>query len=599
MARTDVVAAVLIALVVAAPASEAQRGKKESAEFTKQGLLIVNFTPGRGSDMRSARRAADAVRSRLGQLANNREVDVIDGDDIRLKAERAGYSADTTFDLGTIHALGRQLRADEYVLADVTNGPSGPHIAGQLVLIRDENLRQPILEASAPKLDSAAHLFAKHIAAARAQLIPERRCENALRDGSGDRAVAAAKEGVASYPQGIIARACLLWALRATHAGANEILTIAREILAVDAVSPHALEAGAMALDSLHRRDEAADMWFKLAALDTANVDVAVRVAYSLLNGGNGKRAEPFIVRLADGHPEDIRPLQQKWRVMYENKNWTQAISAGESLLERDSLARRDSTFFLKLGTVYHTVNMPFKALETLAHGVSAFPKDTRLYSLYAQYIRAEADSVIPRGLALFPRSADLLAMNAKDLRGKGKLSESLDATKQAIAIDSTMAQGQLMVAQLEIELGRPDSALSSLHRAAAGGEDSTLVAQFALSKGNGFYRAANATKTSADFGLALRFLTFADSVRSTVQSKFLIGAAAFGVAQSAFTEGAAVKDKTESCRLARLGASMLPMARAGLEAGQEAFAEAAKQSLDFLVQLDAYSEQAVANFCK
>ena len=599
MRRTDAVAVVLIALVALASTTEAQRGKKESAEFTKQGLLIVNFTPGRGSDMRLARRAADAVRSRMGQLANKREVDVIDGDDIRLKTERAGYSADTTYDLGTIHALGRQLRADEYILANVTNGPSGPHITGQLVLIRDENLRQPIPEVTAPKIDSAASLFAKHIAAARAQLIPERRCENDLRDGIGDRAVAAAKEGVSSYPQGIIAKTCLVWALRATHAPANEILAIAREILAVDPVNPHALEAGAVALDSLHRRDDAADMWFRLAALDTTNVDVAVRVAYSLLNGGSAKRAEPFIVHLTESHPDDIRPLQQKWRVMYENKNWAQAIAAGEALLERDTLARRDSTFFLRLGTVYHTANMPFKALETLAHGVWSFPKDGRLYSLYAQYVRGESDSVITRGLALFPKSADLLAMNAKDLRGKGKLAESLDATKQAIALDSTMTQGQLMVAQLEIELGRPDSALSSLHRAAAGGEDSSLVAQFALSKGNGFYRAANGTKTSADFGLALRFLTFADSVRSTVQSKFLIGAAAFGVAQSAFTEGAALKDKVESCRLARLAAGMLPTARAGLEAGQEAFAEAAKQSLDFLGQLDTYAEQAVANFCK
>jgi hypothetical protein len=83
------------------------------------------------------------------------------------------------------------------------------------------------------------------------------------------------------------------------------------------------------------------------------------------------------------------------------------------------------------------------------------------------------------------------------------------------------------------------------------------------------------------------------------VQSRFLIGATAFGVAQSAFTEGAALKDKAESCRLARLGAGMLPVARAGLEAGQEAFAEAAKQSLDYLVQLDTYAEQAVTSYCK
>ena len=243
-------------------------------------------------------------------------------------------------------------------------------------------------------------------------------------------------------------------------------------------------------------------------------------------------------------------------------------------------------------------MSKPFKAIETLAHGVATFPKDVRLYSLYTQYLRADADTVIPRGLALFPQSAELAAINAKDLRAKGKLAESLDATKRAVELDSTMAQGRLTVAQLEIELGRPDSALVALHRAVSGGEDSALVAQFALSKGNAFYRAANGTKMSADFGLALRFLMFADSVRSTQQSKFLIGATAFGIAQSALTEATKLKDKVESCRLAKLGAEMMPVARSGLKAGEEMFAEAAKQSLEYLDQLDPYVEQELTAYC-
>jgi hypothetical protein len=166
------------------------------------------------------------------------------------------------------------------------------------------------------------------------------------------------------------------------------------------------------------------------------------------------------------------------------------------------------------------------------------------------------------------------------------------------VELDSTMAQGRLTVAQLEIELGRPDSALVALHRAVSGGEDSALVAQFALAKGNAFYRAANGTKMSADFGLALRFLMFSDSVRSTQQSKFLVGATAFGIAQSALTEATKIKDKVESCRLAKLGAEMMPVARSGLKAGEEMFAEAAKQSLEYLDQLDPYVEQELAAYC-
>ena len=581
-----------------APALGAQRGKKEPLEFTRQGLLIVNFVPGPGADLRLGRRAADAVRDRVAKLVNKREVEVIDGEEIRTQLERAGYSPDTTFATGEAHAIGRYLRADEFLIARVTNGPSGPRLSGQLLLLRDENLRQPLPEVGALKLDSAATLFAKAIAAARGQLVPERRCENALREGSGARAVAAAREGVALYPQSTIARTCLVWALRQMKSVSNELLTVSRELLAHDSTNVHALEGAAVALDSLRRRDEAATMWLKLAESDTANAELGYRITFALFDGGNAKRAEPFIMSLNERFPGDIRFTQQKWRITYENKSWNRAIDAGEKLLARDSSALADSAFYLRLATAYHNVNNPFKAIETLAHGVATFPKDVRLYSLYTQYLRAEADTVIPRGLALFPQSAELAALHAKELRARGKLAESLDATKRAVERDSTMAPGRHSVAQLEIELGRPDSALVALRRAVAGGEDSTLVSQFALAKGNAFYRAANGTKLSADFGLALRFLAFADSIRSTQPSKFLIGAAAFGIAQSALTEATKIKDKTESCRLARLGAGMMPVARSGLRAGEEMFAEAAKQSLEYLDQLDPYVEQELAAYC-
>jgi tetratricopeptide (TPR) repeat protein len=588
----------LVGFLAIAPSLEAQRGKKEPLEFTRQGLLIVNFIPGPGADLRLGRRAADAVRDRVAKLINKREVEVIDGDDIRTQLERAGYSPDTTFATGEAHAIGRFLRADEFLIARVTNGPSGPRLSGQLLLLRDENLRQPLPEVGALKLDSAAMLFAKAIAAARTQLVPERRCENALREGSGARAVAAAREGVTLYPQSTIARTCLVWALRQMKSMSNELLTVSRELLAHDSTSVHGLEGAATALDSLRRRDEAATMWLKLADTDTANAELGYRISFALFDGGNAKRAEPFIVGLTERFPDDIRFTQQKWRITYENKSWNRAIEAGEKLLARDSTALADSVFYLRLATAYHNVNKPFKAIETLAHGVATFPKDMRLYSLYTQYLRAEADTVIPRGLALFPQSAELAAINGKDLRAKGKLAESLDATKRAVELDSTMAQGRLTVAQLEIELGRPDSALVALHRAVAGGEDSALVAQFALSKGNAFFRAANGTKLSTDFGLAFRFLSFADSIRSTQQSKFLIGATAFGIAQSALTEATKLKDKAESCRLARLGAEMMPVARSGLKAGEEMYAEAAKQSLEYLDQLDPYVEQELTVYC-
>jgi tetratricopeptide (TPR) repeat protein len=599
-ARRCVLAGAIVMVVAAWPAG-AQRPtekKKDTPEFTRQGLLIVNFKPLAGADMKLARNAANAVRSRVGKFVNKREVDVIDGDDIEIRMERAGFNPDTVYELRDIRSVGKYLRADEFVLARVANSPAGPRISGDLLLFRDERLRQPLPEVTARRLDSAAVLFAKEIATARLQLAPERRCENSLREGSASRAIAAAREGIAIYSHGAIARTCLVWALRQTTTPASTILSEAEALLAIDSGSAHGLEAAAAALDSLRRRDEAATHWLRLAATDTGDVDLAVRVGYSLLDGGNSKRAEPFIVQLCDKYPDDLRLLQEKWRATFENKHWPVAIAAGELLFDRDSISRRDSSFYYKLGLAYHSQNMPFKAIETLAHGVASFPKDARLYSLYTQYIKAEADTVVPRGLALFPQSADLVALNAKELRARGKIAESLDATKQAVALDTTMVQGHLMIAQLEIELGRPDSALLALRAGLARGEDTSLVAAFALSKGNTLYRAANSTKTSADFGASLRMLAFADSIRSSDQSRFLTGAAALSTAQSALTEAAKVRDKESKCRLARMATDLLPLARSGLRAGETVYAEAAKQSLGYLDQFDPFAQQQLKIVC-
>ncbi len=588
------------ALVLAVAASAAaQRGKKDQPEFTRQGLLIVNFAPRAGADMKLGRKAADAVRSRVGRLVDKKEVDLIDAGDVGYRMERAGYNPDTTYDLQEIRSAGKFFRADEFVMASVSSGPAGPRLSGSLVLLRDERLRQPLPDATAPKLDSAAVLFARSIAAARVQLVHERRCENALRAGSGLRAVEAAREGVNAYPRGSIVRTCLVWALHQNGAPAKEVLAAAESLLAIDSVSPHGLEAAAVALDSLRRREPAAGYWLRLAATDTTDLDLAVRVGYALLDGGNASLAEPFLVALSTAHPEDVRFVLQKWRAAYENKHWPVAIAAGETLLERDSVSRRDSLFFYRLGFAYHSANQPIKAVETIAHGVNAFPHDAKMYALYSQYIKAEADTALPRGLALFPQSVELLNLHATELHARGKVAEALDATRHLVSLDSATKHGHMSIAQLQIELGRPDSALASLHAALTSGDDSAYVGMFALAKGNALYQAAaSGGQSNADLAAALRMLAFADSVQTSEQARFLTGVAALAVAQTALKESMKLTDKGESCKRVRMATDVIPLARVGLHAGETSFAETAKQSLDMLDQLDPYAQQQLKVLC-
>jgi tetratricopeptide (TPR) repeat protein len=351
-------------------------------------------------------------------------------------------------------------------------------------------------------------------------------------------------------------------------------------------------------LDTLRRRDEAATMWLRLAATDTADVELTQRVLYAMIFGGNSRRAEPLVLRASDDHPENVTLLRLRWRITYDNKNWPRAITAGERLMAADSAAATDSVFFLRLASAYRANNQVYKAVELAARGVDRFPGDVRLYTLYAGFVKTESDTVVTRGLALFPRNADLYAMSAKDLRAKGQVAEALQATRTALSIDSTLTRGELLIAQGEVELGRPDSALAALHRAVGHGEDTSLVAQFALARGNALLRAANGTKSRDDFRLAMRFLGFADTLRKSPQSTFLFGVAAYSITQSALSDAPKMPTKPESCELSRMGAETLPLARAGLEGGQEVSPDAAKQYLDYLGQLEPYVQRQIDAFC-
>lgn len=597
----------LLLPLVLAPFAALHAQRRQPPEFTQQVVLVPNFwvaganaTPSRArDDLRLGRRIGDEVRDRLADLVTKREARLVGGFEIRQSFDLAGYMHDAALTITEMRQQGQTFRTDEIVLGIVTRQPNGGvRVEGRLLLWRDVRQRQPIEPVAAPTVDRAAAQFARMVHQARVQLPYQRRCENSLRAFQNARAVQHAREGIAAYGRGALVRTCLLWAMRANGAPFEEILREARTLLDIDPGAFFGLETAAVAFDSLKRRAEAADMWLRVAATDSNNVELIERVVRAMAEGGNSKRAEPLIVRVSDANPAHMGLMRQRWRVANDNRNWPLAIAAGEKLLEKDAEAVGDSVFYLRLASAYRANGQIFKAMELVARGVSVFPKDARLYAMYTQFVKEEGDSVLPRGLALYPHSAELLALNAKELRSKGMVAEALDASKRAVELDSTIAQGRLMVAQAEIELGRPDSALATLRRALPAGEDTATVAQFALSKGNVLFRAANGTKTRADFQLAMRFLALADSLRPTPQTKFLLGASALSVAQTALTDAPTLKAKEESCIVAQLGAETLPIAREGLTAGRDVSPEATKQYLEYLDLISPYAEKQIAAFC-
>jgi len=577
---------------ITAAAGSPLGAQRHVQEFTQQGLLVSPF---KSNDRKLGNHVADEIRGRVEKAGNKRELEVIDEKSMVTALFNAGFPGDMVPDLSQVRALSRYLRADEYLMGTVEKTPGGVRVSAKLILARDVRMQQPLPDVVDPDPDRAAARVAASVTEARRQLAPQRRCENNLREGRAKQAIDAAAEGVRLYSRSTLARRCLLAASLAVGTAADSILGVAGEMLRVDSASFYALEGSAQAYDVLKNKDRAAEMWLRLQQVDTVDIELGERVVSALLYDGNSVKAEPLITRLSNAAPDHMGLLRLRWQVLFANKTWKEATRIGGMLLATDSLSMTDSTFMLRLANAYKSNGDAVRAVEVAARALQAFPKNQRIFSTYVQLVRGEAVDGLTRGLAAFPTNADFKVMQSQDLKIRGKAEESVDAMREALALDSTIQHGHIQLARAQTELGQNDSAYATLKRALNAGEDSTLVAQFLLARGNQLLRAASQTKMRQDYLLAMKFASLADSVRDTPSAKFLMGITATNVALSAATEA----PKTKDCELSRLGFDMIAIAQPNLAAGADIAAEAVKQYQDYLIQLQPVSAKQVEVFCK
>jgi tetratricopeptide (TPR) repeat protein len=275
-------------------------------------------------------------------------------------------------------------------------------------------------------------------------------------------------------------------------------------------------------------------------------------------------------------------------------EDWKGATVAGERWLERDAAARIDPDVYARLAAAYRSDSQPARALGVAATAVSRFPKSAPLFVLYLQLLRAESEAALPRGLAEFPDNAELHVVAAQMARGAGNLATALTETKRAVAANPNLPHGFLQLAQLELDAGQPDSALAAMNDAMRHGEDSGRVAQFALARGNALYKSATSSQKRDEFQRAMSFLSLAVRIAPSPEAKFLLGASALSVSQSAASEAPASK----SCDLSKLADSSLTEAEVNLISGGSAAPDAEKQYLDYVAKLRPYVTDQLKSFC-
>ena len=559
-------------------------------KYTTQIMIVPAF---KGSDRGLGGKAGDVVRGRVAGAFPKAELRVVSGGDMDDWLRRSGFEENVVLSEGELKELAKKFRADERILGTVTRSGGKVRIDAALTLIRDQRLSQP-LAGEAATVDAAADAVAKEAIAARAQLVPLRQCENFNREGKSKEAASAAAAGIAAFSRAVPARICLLAALHRIDAKPDSVAAVARAVLDVAPDNPIALEDLAQAYDALGKTADAARNWVHLLATDSTSEELTERVVNALSREGNTKLAQPLIDRGTELHQDNLMLLKLRWLVHLANADWKGAITSGVALLARDPATQADPEFYGRLANAYRADSQPTRALATAASGVSKFPANAPLYIVYLQLLHTEGAAALPRGLAAFPENAELHVLAAQNLKTSGNATGALEETKRALAADPKLPHGFLQLAQLEFDVGQIDSAYVAMQEAAKYGEDSTTVAQFALARGNSLYKSATGTQKREDFQRAIKFLELAEHIAPSPQAKFLLGASALSVSQSAATEAPTAK----SCELTKLADSSLTEAEINLVGGGSVAPDAAKTYLDYVAKLRPYIADQMKSLC-
>src|SRR5438270_3062282 len=184
------------------------------AQSTKTGDRVMIPTL-QSTDKDLGVQAAEAIRNQLTKQTNLRDLVVVPKADINNSLQSSGYSTTEALAPGDAKALATLVRAPEYIEGTVTRTPSGYKIESRLIISRDMTKGQILPTAQGGKLDDAASQVARSIRDARRQLGAEETCHNNVVQGKYQEAVAAARQGLAGYPNANIVLVCLAEAYNA------------------------------------------------------------------------------------------------------------------------------------------------------------------------------------------------------------------------------------------------------------------------------------------------------------------------------------------------------------------------------------------------
>ncbi len=554
--RQRAVMALATLVVLPLAAASAQRGAPEQVPR----VMVATFM---SAEKDLGLKAAEELRNRITRDVDAKKLVVIPKADINKTLEASGYPTTEALAPNDAKALASLLRADEYVEGVATKTPTGFKIEARMVLSRDQTLGQPLPVAEAAKIDQAASAVSKSYQAAREQVAGEKACYSLFREGKNAEAVNMARSALAKYPTGTLAMICLANAYNALKLP-DSVLAVSERIAAVDPRNIPALRFQAEIYQARNNTPKALEALTRLMAADPSNDRLREQVIASLVTSGQAAMAVPIVEEAIRQNPGDPKTLNMAWRVYLAANQFEKAITTGAELIRTDTAAA-DAQYFVRTAAAASSLN-PARAAE-----------------------------IVAQGIAKFPGNAELLVVQANTLSKAGQNAQALVAINNALRVNPRAEGGYAQKALILSSMNMADSVLTTIQTGVAAGADKKTLAQVALKMGSDSYKAGNASKDRADLQRAVKFLTLSDQLEGSADAKFLAGASAFLIGQSAVNEA----QTTKSCATARLAKESFATAQENVPSGLKDYADAAKQLLTAIPQFTPAVDDQVKRFCK
>lgn len=546
------------------------------AQGAKTRITVMTF---QSQDKGAGAKAADHLRDRLQKEFNIRDVYVLPSKDVTNTLEQSGFSATDPLAANDEKALSNLLRADDYVTGQISKAPTGGYqVDARLVLARDNTVWQALPPATNGSINGAMDQVAKSVKDAMSQLDNERECVSKARGNDLAGALAAARNGAKDYPNAEMTRLCEANIFYAQYAKAtnradsarfaDSVLAVTNQIVKIDPRSTAALRFNAELFKVKGDSAQARAALVSLIRADPTNEKLLTQVVNELAGSGHAQDAVPLVKDLLQRSPGDPQMLRTAFLVYLAASDWQNAVAIGPELIRADTAAA-DSAYFVRMAGAYTSLNQTPQALAALQAGTQKYPNSCSLSLAYASALRKAGQG---------PQAADVL--------------------KKAVAACPNNPQALLLLADTYAQQNQFDSVAAVLQRGAAmPGADKATFAQYALGQGSQAFKAANASKNRADFQKAIALLQVSDRIQPSTDAKFLTGASAFSIAQSAATEA----NQAKSCSLARTAQDALEQAQSGLLAGSSdpKYKAPASQYLQYVQQFRPAITAQVKRFCR